>query len=515
MRRYVRNTSGGCPHGRQENDITVYARLASGLCALSIVLVFGGLGGPVAAADTESDKSDKPVSESQGSAGTETKVESSPPSSTLTTVHSTIGETTPTTVVRATETETETTPATTVHTAETETTSTSTTVHTAEAETTTPPTPGFDAGSLFGTNQEVASGETSARQTGEEPMGGSGPMTLGATTVSQTGADAPATTTDGNKGSDTVPADATAAQTNDPAVTVSHTPVTESTPPSSTPATQEATPPPSSAPAAAPVQEPAAQPVANDTAVIEKSSQVEAAPLNVGPAAAGNLLAVLAYLFIGSPNGGPPLISLPSSILSFLGLPFMGEVPTAPVVAGGIGGSLFAGGVLTATRAALTSPLSAQGNWPGSLIIASGGAPSLLAPSAEVVRGTMSGVSAGGVESEHLSLAMGDSLLPEQVRSVLRHTVGAVLAPLSLLVLAVMASPGLTGLVLLGAAGTFVGYRQARAASILRAVGIARFVKAGPLGVVRSGGLVAVHSRTSRSFSRHSDQASASLDTVA
>ena len=32
---------------------------------------------------------------------------------------------------------------------------------------------------------------------------------------------------------------------------------------------------------------------------------------------------------------------------------------------------------------------------------------------------------------------------------------------------------------------------------MLRAVGIARFVKSGPLGVVRSGSLVAVHPRTS------------------
>jgi hypothetical protein len=45
----------------------------------------------------------------------------------------------------------------------------------------------------------------------------------------------------------------------------------------------------------------------------------------------------------------------------------------------------------------------------------------------------------------------------------------------------------------------FFGYRQARAASMLQAVGIARFVKAGPLGVVRGGGLITVPARTSRS----------------
>jgi hypothetical protein len=50
---------------------------------------------------------------------------------------------------------------------------------------------------------------------------------------------------------------------------------------------------------------------------------------------------------------------------------------------------------------------------------------------------------------------------------------------------------------LLSAAGMFFGYRQARAASMLRAVNIARFVKSGPLGVVRSDSLVALHPRTS------------------
>ena len=57
--------------------------------------------------------------------------------------------------------------------------------------------------------------------------------------------------------------------------------------------------------------------------------------------------------------------------------------------------------------------------------------------------------------------------------------------------------PASPACVLLAAAGMFVGYRQARAASMLRAVGIARFVKSGPLGVVRSGGLVALHARSS------------------
>ena len=105
--------------------------------------------------------------------------------------------------------------------------------------------------------------------------------------------------------------------------------------------------------------------------------------------------------------------------------------------------------------------------------------------------------------------------VPERVRSVLQHTVDAFLAPLSMLALAALASPGVAGLLLLGAAGMFVGYRQARAASMLRAVGIARFVKSGPLGVVRSGGLVALHARPSTAPRPETRRTRGLLETVA
>jgi hypothetical protein len=84
-----------------------------------------------------------------------------------------------------------------------------------------------------------------------------------------------------------------------------------------------------------------------------------------------------------------------------------------------------------------------------------------------------------------------------------------------MLALAALASPGVVGLLLLSAAGMFVGYRQAKAASMLRAVGIARFVKAGPLGVVRSGGLVALHARPSSAARPASRRTSGVLETVA
>ncbi|WP_137145100.1 hypothetical protein [Mycolicibacterium sp. CR10] len=87
---------------------------------------------------------------------------------------------------------------------------------------------------------------------------------------------------------------------------------------------------------------------------------------------------------------------------------------------------------------------------------------------------------------------------PESALSLLRYTADAFLAPISLLALAAIALPGIAGLLLLCAAGTRFGYRQAAAALAVRSTGIARFSHEGPLGVVRSGSLVEVRPRELR-----------------
>ena len=74
----------------------------------------------------------------------------------------------------------------------------------------------------------------------------------------------------------------------------------------------------------------------------------------------------------------------------------------------------------------------------------------------------------------------------------LEHTLGKVLAPLSLLALAAVVVPGVCGLLLISGVGVRVGYRQAKAGLALRASGIARFAGPGPLGVVGSGGQIAL-----------------------
>lgn len=467
---YLREiTSGGCPHGRQENDISTYARLAAGLCVLSVVLVFGGFGGTTAVADTETDGA---VSDAHGLSDAdqaEHEVGSTPTESGETTVSPVVVDTVPTLVGT------------------------------------------FDTSTLFGSDEEETSHEQTSRVNEEESSGLTGPMALGVTIGSESGTETPATGTvnDSDKGSDTVPADATQ-EVNEPDTVVSHSPTTEPSPPDATTVNAD---PPTATPTAE--EPPAVQPLTNDVAVVDNSSaRTEPAPLVVGPAAVGNLVAVLAYLFTPAPDGVAPILSLPSSLLSLLGFSLPGGIQSAAVAAGGIGGSLFAGAMSTAERVVLASSLSAQHNYWPEMLIASGGSPTWSAPGVGPQK-ALEGISAAGVKEEHLSMTLADSIVPEQVRSVLRHTVGAILAPLSLLVLALTASPGIAGLVLLGAAGTFFGYRQAKAASVLRAVGIARFVKAGPLGVVRSGGLVSVHSRTSRAQRGQSRRSAAKLESVA
>ena len=93
-----------------------------------------------------------------------------------------------------------------------------------------------------------------------------------------------------------------------------------------------------------------------------------------------------------------------------------------------------------------------------------------------------------------------ESVLPTTALSLLENTVKAVLAPVSLSALAAFALPGVGGLLIICAAGMRFGYRQAKAALAVRTTGISRFARQGPLGVVRSGSLVAVHLRHPRTL---------------
>ena len=91
--------------------------------------------------------------------------------------------------------------------------------------------------------------------------------------------------------------------------------------------------------------------------------------------------------------------------------------------------------------------------------------------------------------------------------SFLDNVVSSILVPASLTALAAIAVPGIGGLLIVCAAGVRVGYRQAKAGLALRAAGIAQYAGTGPMGVVRSGSLIALHPRTSKLGKTHANPA--------
>ena len=455
-------------------------RLAAGLCALAVALLFAGLGDPVATAETDADGSSL-GSQNEVGAAESGPVEGPVETNVVDTIPELLGS--------------------------------------------------------FATDPHTLSqdGETHDGGETQEPPGGLiAPMALGGSTDEQPAA--LAVTTD-NTSSGSTPA-ATSQESSQPETVVSHTPDSSSDSQTSnvdaasltnaevnslTSGEVNSSTNAQNAPAGdPPAEEPAViQPVTNAVASVESPASSPpppppAAPPVVGAAAVNDVIKVLASFFIAVTPDGVPYIKIPNNLLSMLGIPAMTEAATASLTAGGIGGSLLAGGLYTAARIQLASSLSVPTGWPGMLIAP--GDSAALASARAAAHPAPEGVGASGAVEQRpvgIKAVLAGGILPEQVRSVLQHTVDAILAPLSMLALAALASPGVFGLLLLSAVGMFVGYRQAKAASMLRAVGIARFVKAGPLGVVRSGGLVALHARPSSAARPASRRTRGVLETVA
>ncbi len=85
-----------------------------------------------------------------------------------------------------------------------------------------------------------------------------------------------------------------------------------------------------------------------------------------------------------------------------------------------------------------------------------------------------------------------NAIVQSGLGSFLEHTIRALFVPASLSALAAVALPGVGGLLIVCALGVRVGYRQAKALFEVRRAGIACFAGPGPLGVVRSGSLIAL-----------------------
>ncbi|OBI75842.1 hypothetical protein [Mycobacterium sp. E740] len=163
--------------------------------------------------------------------------------------------------------------------------------------------------------------------------------------------------------------------------------------------------------------------------------------------------------------------------------------PVAPLIGGG--GALDAVTVHAAADAPMIGPLAVQ------VPPAPVSAPSTSLFGTMAPHPSLGKVAAAGL-NQPLSVSGTVPLktaTPTSAKSIFDHVIDAVLVPASLTALAAVALPGLGALLVVAAAGIRVGYRQAKAGLALRASGITRFAGSGPLGVVRSGSMVALRQR--------------------
>jgi hypothetical protein len=186
-----------------------------------------------------------------------------------------------------------------------------------------------------------------------------------------------------------------------------------------------------------------------------------------------------------------PLTQLPSDLYTFL----VGIAGVQPVAAGvqAVGGD----GVSPAAAASVASRLPLN-----PLLAGIPGAPLATAPGLPVTGETIGVTLMSAIGRASAAPPMAppapDAAYPIRAGSSLPRVLGGILLSVSLWALVAAALPGAGGLGLITLAGVRVGYRQAKAGVAVRTMSIVRFARQGPLGIVRSGSLVAVHSPTSR-----------------
>jgi hypothetical protein len=185
-------------------------------------------------------------------------------------------------------------------------------------------------------------------------------------------------------------------------------------------------------------------------------------------------------------NAMVPLIQVPADLASLLGVP---AVDAAATVGGGFTASTNA--PVLATRASQWLEV------PKTPLVGSAALPEIVAPLVTVGDVAMTSLRDELPVSGIASPAQ--NVIDETgIGEFLEHTVGALLVPASLSALAAVALPGVGGLLIICAAGMRIGYRQAKALMEVRRAGIASFAGPGPLGVLRTGSLIAMRRRSSR-----------------
>lgn len=206
----------------------------------------------------------------------------------------------------------------------------------------------------------------------------------------------------------------------------------------------------------------------------------------------GDVLKTVQSVLTSLGNSVTTITEIPSDLTTLLGFPAPTDPVTTTTVAGGVRlpavtappavapidllPALLAPAPADTTVAAPAGPVTPAPTFAGTV---SAGLSQDLAPATPV---SLHGASSAG-----------------SMASVLERAVSKLLVPVSIAALAALALPGVGGLLVVSVLGVRIGYRQAKANFVLQASGISRFAGPGPLGVVRSGSFIALHTRTARS----------------
>jgi hypothetical protein len=244
---------------------------------------------------------------------------------------------------------------------------------------------------------------------------------------------------------------------------------------------------------------PATNPVAPIPPVIEPVTNAVATVVNVFGSVPGALMALptsptpltdvitkIQEMLTSVINVVVTLAQLPSDLYSMYSLLSVPAVTATTTVGGGVNPG--ANGPLLGTMASPSAQVPP-------IFLAGGMAlPADIAPLENLgdiaTTGLINKLPASGIASPAQAVVVQSGF-----RSFLEHTVDALFVPASLSALAAVALPGAGALLIICALGVRIGYRQAKALLEVRRAGIASFAGPGPLGVVRSGSLIALRPR--------------------
>ena len=203
-----------------------------------------------------------------------------------------------------------------------------------------------------------------------------------------------------------------------------------------------------------------------------------------------DVLASLENVLTSAGDAGTSLTMLPSDLAGLLGV---GTGVATPSIGAATG---LPRQLRTATPDPATPVWSAAPDLPALLGATAGPAAAAGAPVIPMDIATSGPVSSPAAETPPANTPEPSG--KSDTLSKVEHAIGAFVATVSLTALAAWALPGILGLLTTCAAGIRVGYRQAKAASMLPHTAISRFVGSGPVGVVRSSSQVEMRSRAPR-----------------